>query len=290
LGERQTKPKPHPPQSSPGGYHWLSASRDTLHTLHLKQAIVLLATGVVSGILNAVAGGGSFLSFPMMLFIGLPPVEANATNTVALWPGLAMSTASYSRHLKIPPRLLVPLVITSVLGGFAGALLLVKTPQRTFLHLIPWLLLGATLLFMFGNRLREIAGRGEEGNPVKQSSWRAISLACLLQLAVGTYGGYFGAGIGFVMLAMMTLLGMREIHVMNALRITLAAVINAVAVVTFIVSGAVFWGQCLAMMAGALTGGWFGAQFAQKADPKKVRWFIIALGFSLSTYFFIKNR
>ncbi len=124
----------------------------------------------------------------------------------------------------------------------------------------------------------------------KNISWLAIALACLLQLAVGTYGGYFGAGIGFVMLGMMTLLGMREIHVMNALRILLAAVINAVAVLTFIVSGAVFWGQCLVMMAGALSGGWFGAQYAQKADPRKVRWFIIALGLGLSAYFFLKAR
>ena len=258
--------------------------------MHLKQATILLGTGIVSGILNAVAGGGSFLSFPMMLFIGLPPVEANATNTVALWPGLASSSASYWRHLSVAQRLLVPLVASSMLGGFAGALLLVKTPQRTFLHLIPWLLLGATLLFMFGNRLRALAGRPTSARTMENTSWRAIAMACLLQLAVGTYGGYFGAGIGFVMLAMMTLLGMREIHVMNALRITLAAVINAVAVVTFILSGAVFWGQCLAMMAGALAGGWFGAQFAQKADPGKVRWFIIALGLGLSTYFFIKNR
>jgi len=258
--------------------------------LHLKQAIILFFAGIIAGTLNAVAGGGSFISFPLMLFTGVPPVEANASNTVALWPGLAMSSASYWRHLKVPHRLLVPLVITSILGGLAGALLLVKTPQRTFLHVIPWLLLGATLLFIFGNRLRAMAGTRDNVRVAKNISWLAIALACLLQLAVGTYGGYFGAGIGFVMLGMMTLLGMREIHVMNALRIALAAVINGVAVVTFIASGAVFWGQCLLMMAGALSGGWFGAQYAQKADPRKVRWFIIALGLGLSAYFFVKAR
>jgi len=257
--------------------------------LHLKQAIILFFAGVIAGALNAVAGGGSFISFPLMMFTGVPPVEANASNTVALWPGLATSVASYSRHLQVPRRLLVPLVLTSVLGGLAGALLLVKTPQRTFLHLIPWLLLGATLLFMFGNRLRAMAGKTDNTTAVENTSWLAISLACLLQLAVGTYGGYFGAGIGFVMLGMMTLLGMRDIHAMNVLRITLAAVINGVAVVTFIATGAVFWGQCVMMMAGALLGGWFGAQYAQKADPRKVRWFIIALGLGLSAYFFIQQ-
>ena len=257
--------------------------------MHLKQAIILLSAGVIAGVLNAVAGGGSFISFPLMMFTGVPPVEANASNTVALWPGLATSVASYSRHLRAPRRLLLPLVATSVLGGLAGALLLVKTPQRTFLHLIPWLLLGATALFIFGNRLRTMVAKTEASSTLEDNSWLAITLACLLQLAVGTYGGYFGAGIGFVMLGMMTLLGMRDINAMNALRITLGTVINGVAVVTFIVSGAVFWGQCVVMMAGALLGGWFGAQYAQKADPKKVRWFIIVLGLGLSAYFFIKQ-
>jgi len=258
--------------------------------LHPKQAITLFCAGLIAGALNAVAGGGSFISFPLLLFTGVPPVQANASNTVALWPGLATSVASYSGHLKAPLRLLLPLVATSVLGGLAGALLLVKTPQRTFLHLIPWLLLGATLLFIFGNRLRAMTIKTNSASAVQDISWQAIAMACLLQLAVGTYGGYFGAGIGFVMLGMMTLLGMHEIHVMNALRILLAAVINAVAVVTFIASGAVFWGQCLVMMAGALSGGWFGAQYAQKADPRKVRWFIIALGLGLSAYFFVVAR
>jgi uncharacterized protein len=256
--------------------------------LHIQQAILLFFTGIVAGSLNALAGGGSFLSFPLMMFTGVPPVQANASNTVALWPGLASGATSYLRHLKVPRRLLVPLTVTSVVGGIAGALLLVKTPQRTFLHLIPWLLLGATLLFVFGNRLRTMVGATDDTSA--NTSWHAIAMACVLQLAVGTYGGYFGAGIGFVMLGMMTLLGMREIHAMNALRIFLAAVINAVAVVTFIASGAVFWGHCLAMMAGALSGGWFGAQYAQKADPRKIRWFIIALGLALTAYFFVRTR
>lgn len=255
--------------------------------LHLQQAIILFCAGVIAGTLNAVAGGGSFISFPLMMFTGVPPVEANASNTVALWPGLASGVASYFHRLNVPRRLLLPLLSTSLLGGLAGALLLVKTPQHTFMHIIPWLLLGATVLFIFGNRLRTMVGKTEAASTVEGASWQAIAMACLLQLAVGTYGGYFGAGIGFVMLGMMTLLGMRDIHVMNALRILLAAVINGVAVVTFIASGAVFWGQCLVMMAGALSGGWFGAQYAQRADPKKVRWFIIALGLGMSAYFFV---
>ena len=258
--------------------------------MHLKQAIILFFAGTVAGVLNAIAGGGSFVSFPLMMFTGVPPVEANASNTVALWPGLAMSVASYFRHLRVPLRLLAPLVVTSVAGGLTGALLLVKTPQRPFLQVLPWLLLGATLLFIFGNRLRTMAGASGEIHAIENTSSTAISLACLLQLAVAVYGGYFGAGIGFVMLGMMTLLGMHELHAMNALRILLAAVINVVAVLTFIVTGAVFWGQCLVMMAGALSGGWFGAQYAQRTDPQKMRYFIIALGLGLSAYFFVRAR
>jgi len=127
--------------------------------LHLSHAILLFFAAVIAGTLNALAGGGSFVSFPVLLFIGVPAVEANSTNTVALWPGLAASTFAYLKRLSAPMRVLLPLVATSLAGGWAGALLLLKTPQRTFLHLVPWLLLSGTLLFAFGNRIRAIAGK-----------------------------------------------------------------------------------------------------------------------------------
>ena len=237
--------------------------------LHLSQAIFLFFAAVIAGTLNAVAGGGTFLSFPALLATGMPAVQANATNTVALWPGLAASTGAYLKRLSVPRRLLFPLLLMSVVGGLAGSLLLLKTPQRVFMHLIPWLLLGGTLLFAFGNNIRALAGsltlwmiwgscRGG------RSPWLR-SLSCWSRI----YGGYFGAGIGFMLLGMLAALGIRDIHAMGAIRTLLSVVINAAAVLTFILAGAVFWGHCVVMIAGAMAGGWFGAHYAQKADPRE---------------------
>jgi uncharacterized membrane protein YfcA len=258
--------------------------------LHFSQTIFLFFTAVISGVLNAVAGGGSFISFPALLGIGMPAVQANATNTVALWPGLAASASAYLKRLNLPRRFLVPLLLTSVVGGWAGALLLLKTPQHTFLHLIPWLLLGGTTLFAFGNKIRAIAGKTGTVDDLRKTSWRAITMVSIAEILVATYGGYFGAGIGFMILGMLTAIGMRDIHAMSAIRTLLAAVINAAAVVTFILSRAVFWPHCVVMIAGALAGGWFGAHYAQKADPRKVRGVVIAIGMTMSVYYFVTLR
>jgi uncharacterized protein len=258
--------------------------------LHLSQAIFLFLTAIIAGTLNAVAGGGTFISFPALLAAGVPAVEANATNTVALWPGLAASTGAYLKRLSAPRRLLVPLLLTSVIGGLAGSLLLLKTPQRVFLQLIPWLLLSGTLLFAFGNNIRAIAGKAHVVEDLGTMSWRTIAAASIAELLVAIYGGYFGAGIGFMLLGMLAALGMRDVHAMGAMRTLLAVVINAAAVLTFILARAVFWPHCLVMIAGAMTGGWFGAHYAQKADPQKVRWVVIAIGLAMTVYYFVTVR
>jgi hypothetical protein len=261
--------------------------------LHFGQAICLLFAAGIAGALNALAGGGSFISFPALLFMGIPAVEANATNTVALWPGLAASTAAYLKRLNAPLRVLVPLLVTSVAGGWAGALLLLKTPQHTFLRLVPWLLLGGTLLFAFGNSIRALVGKTSDtayDDDLRDTSWHAIVVGSIAELLVAVYGGYFGAGIGFLTLGMLALLGMRDIHAMGAIRTLLAVAINAAAVVTFIVARAVLWPQCAVMIAGALAGGWFGAHYAQKADPRKVRGVVIGVGIAMTAYFFVTVR
>lgn len=255
--------------------------------LHFRQILFLFFAAVVAGTLNALAGGGSFLSFPALLFLRIPPVEANATNTVALWPGLAASAVAYLKRLNAPLRLMIPLLVTSVAGGWAGALLLLKTPQHTFLQLVPWLLLSGTLLFAFGNRFRALAGKTSVIHDLQATSWQAITVSSFVELLLAIYGGYFGAGIGFVILGMLSALGMRDIHAMGAIRTLLAAAINAAAVVTFVLAGAVLWRQCAVMIAGALAGGWFGAHYAQKADPQKVRRLVIGIGLAMSAYFFI---
>jgi len=256
--------------------------------LHFAQAIGLLAAAGIAGALNALAGGGSFISFPALLFTGIPPVEANATNTVALWPGLVASAMAYLKRLNAPLRVLAPLMVTSVLGGWAGALLLLKTPQHTFMRLVPWLLLAGTLLFAFGNSLRGLVGKTAVVDDLRDISVKAIVLGSITELLVAIYGGYFGAGIGFMALAMLALMGMRDIHAMGAIRTLLAVAINAAAVITFILARAVLWPQCLVMVAGSLAGGWFGAHYAQRADPKRVRSMVIGVGIAMTAYFFFK--
>jgi uncharacterized protein len=231
--------------------------------LRLSHTILLFFAAAIAGTLNAVAGGGSFVSFPALLFLRVPAVQANATNTVALWPGLAASTVVYLKRLNAPLPLLIPLLVTSLAGGWVGALLLLKTPQHTFLHLVPWLLLSGTLLFAFGNQIRAVAGRTAIVDDLHQLSWQAIVVSSIVELLVAIYGGYFGAGIGFITLGMLAALGMRDILAMGAIRTLLAATINVAAVVTFIWAGAVLWPVFLVMVAGALTGGWFGARYAQ---------------------------
>jgi uncharacterized membrane protein YfcA len=258
--------------------------------LHFSHGIFLFFAAAIAGTLNAVAGGGTFISFPALMATGVPAVEANATNTVALWPGLAASTGAYLKRLDVPRRLLVPLVLTSVVGGFVGSLLLLKTPQHVFLRLVPWLLLGGTLLFALGNQIRALAGRSAVVEDWRQSSWKVVTVISFIELLIGIYGGYFGAGIGFITLGMLAALGMHDIHAMGAIRTLLAVVINAAAVLIFVVARAVLWPQCLVMVAGATVGGWFGAHYAQKADPVKVRRVVIGIGFAMTAYYFVTLR
>jgi len=168
--------------------------------------------------------------------------------------------------------------------------LLLKTPQHTSLRLVPWLLLGGTSLFAFGNKIRSVAGQSASVDDLRQVTWQAITACSVLELLLAVYGGYFGAGIGFVTLGMLSALGMRDIVAMGAIRTLLAAAINAAAVVTFVWAGAVLWPQFTVMVVGALTGGWFGAHFAQRADPRKMRLLVIAVGLTMSAYFFIATR
>ncbi len=234
--------------------------------------------------MNAVAGGGSFVAFPTLLFTGVPPIPANATNTLSLWVGTAVSGGAYRRHLNLPRRVLLPLVSMGLLGGLAGALLLIKTPAHTFLRLIPWLMLAATLLFTFG---RHLTGRLSAGIS-HQASNAAIAGASCFELLVAIYGGYFGGGIGIMNLALFAALGMTDIHEMNALKIVLVAVINGVAAVTFIATGSIVWPQALVMIVGAGLGGYASAHYAQKLPQSLVRATIIVLGTGMTIYFFLK--
>src|SRR5260370_2341557 len=228
--------------------------------MNLPNAMFVFGGGVSGGAMNGVAGGGSFIAFPAMLFTGIAPIRANATNAFALWVGTAASGGAYRNHLKMPRRILIPLLIMSLLGGVAGALLLIKTPVRTFLQLIPWLMVAARLLFTFGKHL---TGR-LSAQISHEASNRAVLGASIFELLVAIYGGYFGGGIGIMNLAMFAALGMTDIHEMNALKLVLVTVINGVATATFVVTGAIVWPQALVMLAGAGLGGDTGAHLAHK--------------------------
>lgn len=234
--------------------------------------------------MNAVAGGGSFVAFPALLFTGVAPIPSNATNTLSLWVGTAVSGGAYRKRLNVPRRVLVPLLVMSLVGGLSGALLLIKTPAHTFLRVIPWLMLGATLLFAFG---RHLTGRISAGISHEASS-ASVAGASLFELLVAIYGGYFGGGIGIMNLAMLAALGMTDIHAMNALKIVLVAVINGVAAVTFIATGAILWPQAIVMIVGAACGGYAAAHYAQKLPHTLVRSMVIAIGLGMTIYFFVK--
>jgi uncharacterized membrane protein YfcA len=251
------------------------------------EGAVLFGAALAGGALNAVAGGGSFFTFPSLLLTGVPPIQANATSTVALWPGSLMSVAAYWRELR--GRHGLPLLAgASVLGGLLGALLLLHTPAATFARLVPYLLLAATLLFTFGGAItRYVRARLNlhlAGEPAPPRA--ALAGTVLLQLLIATYGGYFGGGIGILMLASLALLGMENIHEMNALKTLMATCINGVAVAAFVLAGAVAWPQALLMLAGSITGGYGAAHYARRLDPRLVRRIVIVTGFGLTLYFF----
>ena len=248
----------------------------------LSQAIFLFFAGALGGGINAVAGGGSFIAFPALLLTGVAPVPANATNTLALWIGTTASGGAYRNRLNVPRRVMIPLILTSIVGGIAGALLLIHTPAQTFLHVLPWLMLGATLLFTFG---RHLTGRISAGISEDASS-RAVTGASIFELLVAVYGGYFGGGIGIMNLAMLSAIGMTDIHDMNALKVVLGGVINGVATVTFILNGTIAWPQAIVMLIGATAGGYSSAHYAQKLPQSRVRSFVILAGSAMTVYFF----
>jgi uncharacterized membrane protein YfcA len=255
--------------------------------LTIESILFLFLAGALGGALNSVAGGGSFIAFPALLFTGVPPIPANATTTIALWTAAAASGGAYRKRLDVPRRVMIPLLAASLVGGLLGALLLLKTPAQTFMRVLPWLTLGATLLFAFGKKLagsRESVMKGDH-----EASTAALTGTTLFQFGVAIYGGYFGGGMGIVMLAMLAVLGMTDIHAMNALKSVLGFVINGVAVVTFVVAGAVDWKHGIAMTAGGIVGGYVGAHYALKMPQAWIRVFVVLVGAGMTVYFFWKS-
>lgn len=245
--------------------------------MNIIDIISLFCVAALGGAINSVAGGGTFLTFPVLMMLGLSPIQANVTSTIALWPGSVASAYAYRREWLQSRDILPALLAISLTGGALGAIVLLATPERTFEGLVPWLLLAAALIFTFGNKV--IA---------RVHFIRRPAYARAMQCFVAFYGGYFGAGIGILMLAMLQLMGLSHIHRMNALKTVLGSAINAVAVLIFIVFGAVVWDAAWIMVAGAITGGFIGAHLAQKLPPQPVRHGVSAIAFAMTLYFFVK--
>jgi uncharacterized membrane protein YfcA len=253
----------------------------------LGEASFLFLAALIAGALNSVAGGGSFISFPALLFARIAPIPANATNTAAMWPGTIASTVAYWRDLHGGSRhLLPPLLITGLAGGLLGAFILLHTPPATFMRLVPWLLLGATLLFVVSGRITTWIRSGAGHQHVSRMIFFA---GLLLELLIATYIGYFGAGAGILVLALLALLGVENIHAMNGMKTLLVSVVNGIALLTFIVAKVIVWPEAILMLTAAIIGGYGGAYFARKVNPLHIRRLVIVVGFGMSAYFFIRH-
>ncbi len=234
------------------------------------------AAAFAAGVLNAIAGGGSFLTFPALVFAGVPAVAANATSAMAVSPGYMGSTLGFRPELRgLPAALLRREVGIAALGGLLGAGMLLVTPAKVFAGIVPWLLLLATALFALGPRIARQSGGA--GHP----RWRLPGL-----LAVSIYGGYFNGGLGILLMALYTLTGESRLNTVNALKNLNSFVLSLLSVVAFAAAGAIVWPQALWMMLWATAGGWVGARLARKLPTQWVRLLVIATGLVMSGVFF----
>ena len=254
----------------------------------------LLFASLVAGAINAMAGGGSFLSFPALLGVGVPPIEANATNTVALWPGQLTSLATLHGDVR---RNLIPVVLTaSITGALGGAWVLLHTRQLTFLHLIPWLLLTGSVIFGVSGRvsnwLRARSLHAHQQPHAEAATELHIPIIplflCLLPICF--YIGYFGAGGGFLVMTILALFGMEDMYQLNALKIVAAGASNFCAIVIFVFSGRIVWHLCLASMIAAGIGGYLGARYSRRLNPDVLRGFVVAIGVLIAAYFFWREH
>ena len=244
-----------------------------------------MAASLIAGVMNAMAGGGSFLSFPAMLGMGIPPVQANATNTVAIWPGQLTSVGTLYGDMR--KDLLWPIGVACLVGGVGGAELLLHTSQTTFLKLIPWLILGGTMTFAASGPVSRWLRRRAKHI---EGDVRVPALPLLVALLpVCVYIGYFGAGGGFLVMTILALFGMEEMHQLNALKVFAALLSNLCAIVTFIATGAIVWRYCVVAMALAALGGWLGARWTRRVSGAALRAFVVATGCMIAAYFFWKQ-
>ncbi len=257
----------------------------------VASLVTIAAVSAVGAAANAVAGGGTLLTFPALIALGVPPVAANATSTVALWPGTISSMLGYRRELAGAKEWAKQFAIPSVLGGVVGAALLLVTSEKRFATLVPWLVFGATLLFAMQKPVvRWLLSRGSVRAPHAEGTTLAPPTMGLLvgQFGVAIYGGYFGAGAGIVMLAALGFMGLTNIHQMNGLKNWGAVCFNGVAALIFVVMGLVNWPIAMAMAVGSVVGGYATAGIARRAPQAVVRGIVTAIGLAATAWLFVR--
>ena len=246
--------------------------------------LLVFVAAFVAGAINSVAGGGTLVTVPTMIWIGIPAINANATSTVALWPGSLSGAWGFRREMAEADRRVFALLVPSLIGGLAGAVLLNYTPPDLFERIVPWLILFATCLFMAQEPLQ----RRFNLTSVHDARSHWLSWTMLFQLGVGVYGGYFGAGIGIMMLAALSLMGHTDIHQMNGIKNLLAVAINGIAILYLMFTDLILWPQALGMAVGAIAGGVAGAGTARRLGRPVVRRIVIVVGFVMALATFVR--
>lgn len=253
----------------------------------------LTVAAFIGGLLNAVAGGGSFLLFPAILGMKVLPVQANATNTVALWPGQLTSVAAYRKDVRRNLRVAIPMAIAGLLGGTVGAIVLLNTPQMTFLHLVPWLLLVAALIFAVSGPVsrwlehRKFVSSHTPGSKIHQPRIVPVFIGMII---VCSYIGYFGAGAGFLIMTLLSVFGYQDLNEINALKVVATTMANGIAFVLFVINGQVVWRYCLLAMVTCAIGGYTSASLSRKVPQQALRTAVVLIGLGMAAWFFWRNN
>lgn len=251
----------------------------------MSEILLLFAAGFFGGVLNSIAGGGSFLTFPALLFVGVPPVSANATNTFSSCAGYLSGTYAFKEDLQKQKKKLPKLIIVSLIGGVLGSWLLLQTPEELFRESIPWLLLFATFFFTFGGYINQTLRRLTSHH--QHASSVGGYLLLLLLLGVCTYGGFFNAGLGIITLSYLALAGFTDINAMNGIKLLVSSVVSLIATTVFIYNGAIAWYEGFIVLAGTLFGGYVAAHASRRISQQYVRFVVILASIAITVYFFI---
>ncbi len=251
--------------------------------LSLEIILMLFGAGFLAGGINVIAGGATLVTFPVLLAVGLPPTVANASNFVAVLPGNAAGIPAYAKEISKNRTTALRFALASMAGGAVGCVLLIYSTDNFFIKIVPWLILTATILYAFGGQINKAVSARNGGKSMSQGFWTYV-----LIFFASIYGGYFGAGLGVIMLAVFNMIGYSDFHEANALKNLTNTVIGALGVVIFAASGLIAWSHALVMMAGAAVGGYVTVLYARRISQKFLKIAVIVLGFGLSAYYFLK--